>query len=431
MLATLSLSFLLSGQATAEDWPHWRGKSRNGVTSEASGWSDGKWSIDPAKPAWTATVGEGSASVIVAGGRLYTLGCRDGRDTLVCLDAATGREIWRQAYDCPKYGRHATGDQGVYSGPSSTPEYDEASGLLFTLSIDGELQCWDTQSTDIEDRRLWGIDLYDEYDVPQRPQVTKRNGSHRDYGYTTSPLVQGDTLIVEVGDDDDGNLMGFDKRTGKRLWASESKQPAGHSGGLAPILVEGIPCVAVLTARTLLVARLDEGREGQTVAEYEWTTDFINNIATPAVHENLVLVTSAYNKYAMCLLKITLRGAEKVWQTDLPSGVCSPVIHKGCIYWARQQVHCLDLGSGETKWKGSSLGAAGSCLVTGDDRLIVWANSGDLSLVETAVRSPDAYRELARHNRLLRDDVWPHIVLAGGRLYGKDRQGNLACWTLP
>lgn len=431
LLATLSLNFFAARQAAGEEWPHWRGNNRNGATSESSGWREGRWPLNAAKPEWTTAVGEGSASCVIAHGDLYTLGWRDGRDTLVCLDTFTGREFWRQSYDCPKYGRHATGDQGVYSGPSSTPEFDEATGLLYTLSIDGDLQCWNTECVASMDCRAWAINLYDEYDVPQRPQVTKRNGSLRDYGYTTSPLVYGETLIVEVGDDDEGNLMGFNKRSGERLWTSESRQPAGHSGGLAPLTVEGVPCVAVLTARTLLVVRLDEGREGETVAEYEWTTDFINNIATPAVHENFVVITSAYNKYAMCLLKITLRGAEKVWETDLPSGVCSPVIHKNCVYWAWQQVHCLDLGSGELKWKGSSLGAAGSCLVTGDDRLIVWANSGDLSLVETAVHSPRAYRELARHNRLLRDDVWPHVVLAERHLYGKDRQGNLACWRLP
>ena len=65
-----------------------------------------------------------------------------------------------------------------------------------------------------------------------------------------------------------------------------------------------------------------------------------------------------------------------------------------------------------------------------DDRLIVWANRGDLILTETARRSPDKYRQLAAKTGLFRTDAWPHVVLAGGLLYCKDRDGNLICLRL-
>ena len=63
------------------------------------------------------------------------------------------------------------------------------------------------------------------------------------------------------------------------------------------------------------------------MALYPWTTDFANGIPTPAVHGNEVIVTSAYNHYAMCKVKITLKGAKKIWEHRNPSGVCSPVVH--------------------------------------------------------------------------------------------------------
>ena len=71
----------------------------------------------------------------MVGDRLYVMGWSGGQDALLCLDAATGREVWRQTYPAKPYGRHATGDEGWYKGVSSTPEFDPASGLLFTLSL--------------------------------------------------------------------------------------------------------------------------------------------------------------------------------------------------------------------------------------------------------------------------------------------------------
>jgi outer membrane protein assembly factor BamB len=262
-----------------------------------------------------------------------------------------------------------------------------------------------------------------------RPRVGR--SGRRDYGYTSSPLVWGDWLLVEVGSPTHGNTLAFDKRSGKRVWASQSKDHAGHTGGLAPITVEGVPCAAVFTFSHLLVLRLDPGSEGKTVAEYPWVTDFANSIATPAVHENHVLITAGYNHDTICKLRITLRGAEKLWEVDQSSKVCSPVIHNGHVYWAWHQLHCLDLATGQVKWKGENvLGDPGSCIVTRDGRIILWAGRGDLVLAETADRSPARYTQLARQAGIFQTDAWPHVVLSGGRLFCKDRDGNLKCFAV-
>jgi outer membrane protein assembly factor BamB len=211
---------------------------------------------------------------------------------------------------------------------------------------------------------------------------------------------------------------------------SENRDPAGHTGGLVPMTIEGVPCVALLTFHHLLVARLDEGLAGQTVAEYEWTTDFGNNIATPAVHGNSVLITSGYNHHALCRLDVSLAGAAKVWECPLPSKVCSPIIHHGHVYWAWQRMRCLDFATGEQRWEGGAFGDPGSCILTADDRLIVWGRNGDLALVESAARSPGEYHELARKGNIFGTDVWPHVALADGRLYCKDRLGNIKCFAI-
>lgn len=243
-------------------------------------------------------------------------------------------------------------------------------------------------------------------------------------------MIRDDWVIVEVGASA-GNLVAFDKRTGQQRWTSEANDPAGHTGGPVPIEIEGTPCIAVHTFDGLLVIRLDDGRRGKTVATYPWETSFANNIATPAVHENNLVMTSSYNHQKMTRLRITLEhGAERVWEQDEASKVCSPVIHDSHVYWAWRTMTCLDFETGKVQWQGGRFGDAGSCIVTADDRLIVWASRGDLHLVESARRSPDQYKALASRKQLGRSDAWPHVVLADGRLYCKDATGYLICFEL-
>ncbi len=419
-LLAVPMILLAIAPAANADWPHWRGPTRDDISAEPSGWDGKSWLKGQL---WQVSVGEGSSSPLVVGRQVYLTGWANNRDTIVCLDIDTGKEQWRQAYDSPRYGRFAVGDQGLYSGACSTPDYDAQSGLLFTLGVDGDLNAWDTRD---KGKRVWSLNLYERYGAQQRPEVAVRKKTQRDYGYVSSPLVVEEQLIVEVGAKT-GNLVAFDKRSGRELWQSANRDEAGHTGGPVPIVVEGVPCVAVLTLRNLVVTRIDGANAGKTVAVYSWTTDFGNNIATAAVSGDSVIITSAYNHYAMCRLRVTLAGATKVWESELASGVCSPLVHDGRVYWAWRGVHCVDFETGKELWSGGRVGAEGSCILTADDRLIVYANKGDLSLVETAKRSPQKYTELAAETVLSKTEAWPHVVLSDGRLLCRDRSGSVRC----
>ncbi len=421
-LLMLVVTVAVSTSVCADDWPHWRGPNRNGNVAESSHFQGGDW--PPGKPLWTTSVNSGGSGPVVIGNRLYTMGWKEDRDTIYALDTATGKVVWQQSYPCPEYGRVSDGDKGLYAGPSSGPSYDAKTGYLYTLSTDGDLICWNTRQ---QGKRVWGINFYELYKVPQRPKVGRRK--LRDYGYTTAPLLHGETVIAEVGDDE-GNLMAFSKTTGKRLWTSQSKDPAGHTGGIVPITVEGLPCVAVLTIHNLLVARLDTGHEGETLAEFPWETDFANNVATPTVLNNSIIITSEYNQYATTRLDVTRAGMKQVWKQPYASGGCPPVIHKGYVYWCWRGLYCLDFKTGKPIWRGGVFGDTASCIATTDDRLIIWGRRGDLVLAETATRSPKKYQELARRKDLMENDAWPHIVLSAGQLYCRDRDGNMQCFRL-
>lgn len=421
-LLALTLT-LISTPLVAADWPHWRGPSRTGITDEHSGWTGEKWVSDT--PVWTATVGEGASSPLVVGNVVFTLGWEAGKDVLRCANVKDGTLAWTASYKCPKYGRFHMGDEGLYSGPSSTPEYDPTTKLLYTLSTDGDLNCW---NADANGSKVWGRNLYEDYQVERRPHLGR--GQRRDYGYTSSALVQGDWLLVEVGSTKHGSVIAFDKKTGKQMWTSELKEEAGHTGGMSPMIVEGVPCVAVLTQRSLLILRLDSGKEGRTVGTFPWVTDFANSIAGPAIKGDCVILAASYNHNAMCKVKVTLAGVEEVWRKKFPSKVCTPVIHEGNIYVAWMRVRCIDFKTGDLKWEGGTIGDPGSCIITGDGRLVVYGLSGKLILVEGAKQSPKEYKELAVKNKLFKSSAWPHVVLANGRVYCRDRDGNLAVFSV-
>lgn len=417
ILASVAFSSII----VAEDWPHWRGPQRNGITSEHSGFENGQWNITET---WRIQLGPGSSSPLIIGDSLISFYFEDGHEVVECRQAASGDVRWKRTYPAPRYGRHATGDQGLYSGPSSTPGYDPKTGLLYTLGSDGQLNCWDLRDSG---KPVWQTRLHEEYEIPRRPKVGR--SGQRDYGFTSSPLVWEGSLIVEVGARS-GTLIAFDKTTGRELWKSDSRSPAGHNGGPVPVQVGGLPCVAVHHHDGLLVARLDRGNEGRTVGQVPWVTSFANNIATAAVEKDRVIVTSAYNQNRIACFQWDLNGPRQIWEQKYPSKICTPIIHQGHVYYCWRTIKCLRLDDGKLVWEGGSTGDAGSMILTGDQRLIVWSNRGKLSLVESAAGSPDRLTVLAEREVLGKTDAWPHVCLAHGYLYCKDQLGNLVCFQV-
>lgn len=423
-ILVLWLMVTMAGRGRA-DWPHWRGPHRNGFVDEPSGWEPGRrWCAD--KPLWQVNVGQGSTSPLVVDGRVYVMGWRDQRDIVQCLNAATGSVIWRVDYASTDYGRYAIGDKYFYGGPTSTPEYDTATGLLYTLSVDGELRCWDTTRGG---ELLWRVNLYDRYGVPQRKKLTRHG--HRDYGYTSAPYVHHDWVIVEVGAPKAGNVIAFDKRSGEERWRSESRDPAGHAGGFVPLQVGGVACLAHMSQKHLLVTALDGDRPGKLVGAVPWVTDYANSVASPGVLGSQLFPTSNYNVNAIARIDVTAMGAKEVWRQPHPSKVCSPVVIENEVYFVWRDFWCIDRRTGEVKWRAKrTFGDPGSLIVTSDRRLVAWTGNGRLTLVENAQRSPDRYRELASSGDWFRELAWPHVVLSDGRFYLKDRMGNLICLPL-
>lgn len=416
---------LLCTPAFAADWPHWRGPNKNDHVPEKSGWNGSKWVL---QDLWNAEVGEGSTTPIVVGRQLITMGFRDGQEVVVSLDVETGKELWSQSYPAPRFGRYAVGDQGLYFGPTASPEYDPATAYAYTLGCDGELVCWNANE---KGKEVWRKNLYNVYKMEQRPGEGDRNRNQRDYGYICAPLVYNDWLLVETGGNA-GTVCALDKKTGKHLWSSQHKNFAGHSGSSVIMSIEGIPCLAILTFREFLVMRLDKGREGETLGTYAFPSAYANNLLTPTFLDDKVLL-SAYHSFGKTnsptthLVQVTSSGIEKVWEQPVSSHLFSTVVAENRIYIAGPELYCLDWNTGKTIWKGAGFNYGASLVLTFDERLIVLGNRGKLRLVESGLHKNQDYHELSARDTLTRDDIWSHVVLANGRLYCKDVRGRLLC----
>ncbi len=424
ILFVLIINVFIIMNSIAEDWQQWRGPYRNGITPESLGWQD-KLQI---QKIWTRNVGKGCTSPIIVKGRIYVLGWHGegnlnnnpiGTDTLYCLDAKTGEELWKQTYPCRYQGRKRIGDENAYGGPSSTPTFDYDTNYIYTLSIDGDLKCWDTTKNG---QLVWSLNLYDKYDIPQRPDVGRGT---RDYGFTSSPLIQDDLVIVEAGASE-GTIIAFDKKTGQQRWKSECTEFAGHSSGPITLTINNVNCLATLALRKLVIMRIDKGYEGKTIAEYHWQSDYGNNIPTPAVINNKILITSSWNDKRTALLEVSLNGISEKWRARDFSQVGSPIIYNDRIYMINGPIFCIDLNNGQRKWKGGNFGN-GSCLVTsGDNKLIVFGE-GQLVILDAL---SNEYRELGRIEDIVPDISYPHVALSDGIIVCKDKSGNMVCFSV-
>src|SRR5688572_21340021 len=112
----ITSAIVASLAAAPDDWPQWRGPRRDGVSAETGLLK--QWPAGGPPLAWkSGGAGEGYSSFAVSGGRLYTLGARQGTEYVIAYDAASGKKVWEVAN-----GRRFENDRG--SGPRSTPTVD-------------------------------------------------------------------------------------------------------------------------------------------------------------------------------------------------------------------------------------------------------------------------------------------------------------------
>ncbi len=193
MIAALVLTMLSTClAAVADDWPQWRGPNRDGQVSGAT--IPSVWP-KTLKQEWKINVGVGHSSPVLSNGKIYVFARQGEAEVLLCLDQATGKEIWR-ASKAVAYNMHPAA-QGHGKGPKSTPVV--SNGTVCTFGISGVLSCYDARTG----KQKWQREFSKQY-----PNTSPL------YGTAMSPLIDGDRLIAHIGGHDRGALTAFDLETG-------------------------------------------------------------------------------------------------------------------------------------------------------------------------------------------------------------------------
>jgi outer membrane protein assembly factor BamB len=389
--------FLDEEPADTPEWPQWRGPHRDGVVHARQLLT--QWPKKGPAVLWQAAAGEGYSAVSVAGGRAYTLVGQGNGEVVVCWNSTDGKELWRFGYEGTK--------PGETPGPRASPTLD--GDRVYTLGGAGHLHCLDAATGKLR----WKHDLRKEYNAQGRP-----------WGHSFSPLVEGQLLITAPGGTGTA-LMAFDKNTGEVVWQS-GDDPPGYS---SPVLFTagGVRQIVSFTGNSVVGARLDDGK---VLWRHPWETQHSVNAATPLTFQarqgdrllDYVFISSGYNR-GCTLLKIAKSksgdfSATPVFENNLLcSHFASPVRRGEFVFGFNEAaLTCLDLRSGEVRWKKS--GFQKGSLLRVDDFLLVLGENGKLALMKASAEEP----EVVATAKPLSGRCWTMPVLAGGRLFLRNEE---------
>jgi len=380
------VSMIFFSVAQAGDWPQWRGPNHNGVTHETLALTtDSKLQIR-----WKKSLGIGGySSVVVAEGRAYTTFSDSKSDYAICYDAESGDEIWRFRIDDS---RPARGNADI--GPLATPVV--SGDMVYAVSARGSFYAL----TVAQGKMVWKTHL-------QRDQ----GGSIPGHGFTSSPVVAGNAVLVQVGGKSRNSLISFDAKTGKTNW-----------GVFLDAMEYSSPSLGGLAGQAQLLIRTDRHSYGldPVSGQVLWNhSEYLGqqSFATPIAIEKEYVFIAGFDR--SLLLKISENqgnlSSEEVWQSrDLRGNFSEPVYYNGHLYgYNAAFLTCVDGLSGKSLWKSRRPGDGSLILV--DDKLMVLAGDGKLTIVKA---SPRAYEEI-QSIRILSGRCVTPVSFANGKIYAR------------
>ncbi len=390
LIAAITL-VALARVATAADWPRYRGPNTDGIAETLT--------LDKlvATPVWKVPTGDSFGQIAVVGGKLFLMAERGTDEYCICLDAATGKEVWSTRID-------KSIKDGNGNGPRSTPAIDGK--FVYALGTYLKLFCMELDTGKV----VWKHDL-----------MAEDGGKQLQWGSASSPLIIDDLVLVTGGGPGKG-ILAFKKDTGDLVWAKTNESYTYATPTLATI--KGT-LQAICFMRSGLVSV--DPKTGTVLWTFAHTPAAMAIAASPVVggkDGDMVYVSSGYNVGAAAC-QISKDGdkwtAKSLWRTPNQnmSLWSTPVYRDGYIYGlfnhndANGPLACLDIATGKVKWSQKGFGSQGGLVLVGD-KLLVVTPKGDLVLVAA---SSDAFKELGRVSNVLPAKEWTAPTLANGMVY--------------
>jgi outer membrane protein assembly factor BamB len=416
LAAALLLGSWATSRVVAEDWPRWRGPRGDGLTTETD-WTDKALAAGAAQAiVWRAQVGTGFSAVSVAEGRACTMGHADGFESIICLDAGSGRVIWKHSYPAP------LDDKLFEGGPTATPLIED--GRVYSLGRQGELHCLSLS----DGRVIWSIQL------ASAAQVRVPG-----WGFSGSPVSACDLLLLNAGDAG----VAVDKHSGKIVWKSADKD-AGYAAPvvLQPAGPDSAGRVVFASGRSIVSVEATTGKE---LWRYPWITRYGINAADPIARGDQLFVSSGYSKGGAMLQIAQGREPQLLWKTkELATHLNGAVLIGDRLFGfdgdaaggdeeggadprapaSSAKLRCLDWNTGRVLWTDQRIGF-GSLIAAGD-RLIILSERGELLIAPVS----DVKFEPTTHAHVLEGRCWTAPALSGGKLYCRNAAGQVVCLDL-
>ena len=361
------------------------------------------------KKGWSVEVGTGYGTPLVAGQRVYQHARQGEEEVVWCFDLGSGKQIWRKSYKNPfKIGG---GGERHGKGPKSCPVM--ADGRLFTLSITGTIHAWEVESGSL----LWRKDYRGKWEKGNQPN----------WGVSTSPIVDGERLIVHLGNDGAGALMAFDVKSGREVW-SQGEHGTSYS---SPLLVEiaGVRQVVQWNHETLAGV---ESRTGKLLWEYPAPHRSHNqNMPTPVFHKGRILL-GGENRGIKCLEPLLKDGkwsVSRLWHQrkvalDMSTAVINGDHLYGMSHFKMGQIFCLDPRDGTIRWLSEGRIGQNVAFLALEGHVAALRSNGELRIIAA---DPAGYRARASY-RVAPDQTWAPPVLLDSRILIKDLN-RLTLWS--
>ncbi|HKS37049.1 MAG TPA: PQQ-binding-like beta-propeller repeat protein [Verrucomicrobiae bacterium] len=387
-------------RGTTNDFPQFLGPNRSGVITGLSLARD--WSSNPPRQVWRQPIGVGWSAFAVSGPRAVTQEQRGEKELIVCYELSTGRVLWSRT-NRVRFSEVLGGD-----GPRATPTLEK--GRVYAIGATGILDCLDETTGKL----TWSRD------------VLRENGLQNiTWGKSSSPLLLDESVIVTGGAEQTKSLLAYHKDTGQPLWQSGRDEAGYCSPSIATIA--GRRQILILNAQSVSG---HDPRDGKVLWDYSWRGHWPKVAQPLALEKDRVFIGAGYGLGCVMLqLKLSDAGQwsiTELWKNrNLKPKFTNVVRREDCVYGLDDgTLVCLDLGTGERKWKDGRYGHGQVMLV--DDVLLIQAESGDVVLVEA---NPSEHRELGRFSAI-EGKTWNNPALAGNYLLVRNDQ-EAACYELP